>query len=205
MSYHVINNNNCSVKVEFLDNQFGLLGYGNLFDGHTSCDTGNGLIFTTCGFCFSLIWSKNCIFLFDSHSRDQNGHFVDDGFSVLLSFQTLSHVERFIRNVYSKQLQAFSETQYQIQYIRVSTNKNPSTILDSINRHRKRVTNKISFDRMCTARHDEIKSQKREKRASLLGTPEHDKLKMQKHEKRAALSGTPEHNNSLKFLIHAKQ
>ena len=196
---------NCSVTVEFLDNQFGLLGYGNLFDGHTSCDTGNGLIFTTCGFCFSLIWSKNCIFLFDSHSRDQNGHFVDDSFSVLLSFQTLSHVERFIRNVYSKQLQAFSETQYQIQYIRVSTNKNPSTILDSINRHRKRVTNKISFDRMCTARHDEIKSQKREKRASLLGTPEHDKLKMQKHEKRAALFGTPEHNNSLKFLIHAKQ
>ena len=83
---------NCSVTVEFLDNQFGLLGYDNLFDGHTSCDTGNGLIFTTCGFCFSLIWSKNCNFLFDSHSRDQNGHFVDfvdDGFSVLLSFQTI--------------------------------------------------------------------------------------------------------------------
>ena len=82
----MIENNN--IEIEMLSEHFGLLGQKNIFQDHNSiCDTGNGLIFTTSGFSFSLIWSKNCIFLFDSHSRDQNGIFVSSGTSVLLSFK----------------------------------------------------------------------------------------------------------------------
>ena len=78
----VIENN--SIEIEMVTEYFGFLGQSDLFEDHkTTCDIGNGLIFTTGGFSFSLIWSKNCIFLFDSHSRDGNGAFVSTGSSVI--------------------------------------------------------------------------------------------------------------------------
>ena len=186
---------NCNIAVEFLGNQFGLLGNNNLFEGHASCDTGNGLIFTTGGFSFSIIWSKNSVFLFDSHSRDENGGFVSNGCSVILSFRYLNDVQYYIHAVYSKQLPNFPEIQYEIQYIRVATDVNLSAILDSINKSRRRLQNKIYFHKICgTARHDEVKTRKCEKRAELLGTPEHEQIKQQKREKHAATFGTPEHD-----------
>ena len=55
---------NCNIAVEFLGNQFGLLGNNNLFEGHASCDTGNGLIFTTGGFqFFNHLVQKLCFFI----------------------------------------------------------------------------------------------------------------------------------------------
>ena len=49
-----------------------------------------------------------------------------------------------------------------------------------------------------TARHDEIKTRKCDKRTELFGTPEHDKIKKQKFVKRAELFGTPEHDQTKK-------
>ena len=89
------------------------------------------------GFSFSIIWSKNSVFLFDSHSRDENGGFVSNGCSVLLSFRYLNDVQYYIHAVYSKQLPNFPEIQYEIQYIRVATDVNLSAILDSINKMKK--------------------------------------------------------------------
>ena len=40
----------------------------------SSDDIGNGTIFTCAGLSFALIWHKTSIFVFDSHSRDRNGH-----------------------------------------------------------------------------------------------------------------------------------
>ena len=78
---------NNTLKIEMLDNFVGLLGYNSVFANHVSlCDIGNGLIFTTAGYCISLIWSKNSIVLFDSHSRDNDGCFTDAGNAVLLFF-----------------------------------------------------------------------------------------------------------------------
>ena len=78
---------NNTLKIEMLDNFVGLLGYNSVFANHVSlCDIGNGLIFTTAGYCISLIWSKNYIVLFDSHSRDNDGCFTDAGNAVLLFF-----------------------------------------------------------------------------------------------------------------------
>ena len=59
-----------------------------------------------------------------------------------------------------------------------TTNCCASETSDSINRNRRRLQNKTFFDKIAgTARHDEIKNRKCDKRAELFGTPEHDKIK----------------------------
>ena len=50
------------LKVEMLSNVNRLLGASILFDKDVL--PGNGLIFTTNGYCFSLIWTKRNVFLF---------------------------------------------------------------------------------------------------------------------------------------------
>ena len=93
------------------------------------------LIFTTGGYSISLIWNKSKVFLFDSHSRDNNGLFICNGTSVLLEFKSLSVVEKYIKTEYSKHISNFNKTQYDLQYIRVGhgSNNNVSSILNSIN------------------------------------------------------------------------
>ena len=87
---------NRNVDIEMLANYCGLLGENSIFKGHLNRDIGNGLIFTTAGYSFSLIWNKNSVYLFDSHSRDRNGYFTEQGTSVALSFKTLTDVEKYI-------------------------------------------------------------------------------------------------------------
>ena len=52
-----------NIKIEMLENYNGLLGCNYLFPEHSHCDIGNGLIFTTAGYSFSLFWSKKVNFL----------------------------------------------------------------------------------------------------------------------------------------------
>ena len=40
----------------------------------SSDDIGNGAISTCAGLSFAPIWHKTSVFVFDSHSRDRNGH-----------------------------------------------------------------------------------------------------------------------------------
>ena len=82
----------------------------------------------------------------------------------------------------------------------MATDVNLSAILNSINKSRRRLQNKIYFHKICgTARHDEVKTRKCEKRAELLGTPKHEQIKQQKREKHAATFGTPEHDKIKKL------
>ena len=84
---------NYVVEIEMLESIVGLLGADNIFEIHGSInDTGNGLIFMAGGYTISLIWAKNFLFLFDSHSRDGSGAFSADGSSIVLSFKShLNH------------------------------------------------------------------------------------------------------------------
>ena len=135
------------INVELLANYFGVLGQENLFIDHFKTDIGNGLIFMT-GYSFSLIWSKTAVFLFDSHSRDINGAFTDQGTSIILLFQNLSDVEKYIKSEYSKQLTNFNETQFELQYIRVITSPaNVIEIMDSLKKGRRFVTNKANNEK----------------------------------------------------------
>ena len=55
---------------------------------------------------------------------------------------------------------------------------------------------------------DEIKKQKREKRAEIFGTPEHEQILKQKRKKHAEMFGTPEHDkikNKKRKLFHDKK
>ena len=182
-----VENNN--IKIEMLENYNGLLGCNYLFPEHSHCDIGNGLIFTRAGYSFSLIWSKKSIFLFDSHSRDINGSFIDEGSCVALSFKKLNDVDQYIKTEYSKQLSNFREAQYELQYVRATTSS--SGVLQISNAIKKR-RNKIHCNIYGT-QHDEIKKRKRKKRATLLGTPEHVEIKRRVCEKYSNIRGTTKH------------
>ena len=107
---------------------------------------GNGLIFTTNGYCFSLIWAKQNVFLFDSHSRNKEGSFVESGTSILLAFKSLSDVEKYIKTEYAKHILNFSDTQFDLQYIKIITEStSASSILSSVNKARNR-TYKQKYD-----------------------------------------------------------
>ena len=118
---------NTVIEVDMLGNYFGLLVKDNIFENNASVrETGNGLIFMTGGFTISLIWSKNSVFLFDSHSRDGNGTFTSNGNSIVLSFKSLIDVNCYIKMEYSKHLSNFHEQQYELQYVRVRAKDNTS-------------------------------------------------------------------------------
>ena len=186
---------NMFIEIDMLDNHFGLLGKNNIFEETAlTRDTGNGLIFMTGGFTISLIWSKNAVFLFDSHSRDGNGAFTNNGSSVVLSFKSLIDVNNYIKMEYSKHFSDFHEKLYEIQYVRIRPKGNTSA--NVIKRNRRKVQNKTYFDNIYgTPKHDKIKIRKCENYAKLSGTPKHDKIKHDKGTKRAELFGTPEHEN----------
>ena len=86
----------------------------------------------TGGFTIALIWSKNSVFLFDSHSRDSNGAFTTNGSSIALSFKSLFDIQQYIVSEYSKHFSNFSETQYELQYIKVKSDVDLSVILRAI-------------------------------------------------------------------------
>ena len=96
-----------------------------------------GLIFTTNGYCFSLIWAKQNVFRFDSHSRNKEGSLVESGSSIPLAFKTLSDVETYIKTEYVKHILNFSDTQFDLQYIKITTEStSASSILSSVNKDR---------------------------------------------------------------------
>ena len=118
---------NRSIEIEKLGYYYRLLRMNNISEEHvTTCNTGNGIIFMTCGFTISLIWSKKIVFLFDSHSQDKNGAFTPSGSSVLLAFKSLSGVQDYIKNEYSKHFPNFHERQFELQYVKIKTNPNSS-------------------------------------------------------------------------------
>ena len=90
----------------------------------------------TGGFTISLIWSKNAVFLFDSHSRDGNGAFTNNGSSVVLSFKSLIDVNNYIKMEYSKHFSDFHEKLYEIQYVRIRPKGNTSANVIKRNRRK---------------------------------------------------------------------
>ena len=175
------------LKVEMLSNVNILLGAKILFDKDVLL--GNGLMFTTNGYCFSLILAKQNVFLFDSHSRNKEGAFVESGSSILLAFKTLSYVEKCIKTEYAKHILNFSDTQFDLQYIKITTEStSASSILSSVNKARNRIY-KQKYDA-----NEEIKKQNRDRYSSIIGTQEHDAIKKQKCDRYSSIIGTPEHD-----------
>ena len=143
----IIENKNISIEV--LNNTHGIFGQYNIFEVHrtlNSAEVGNGLVPMTGGYTIALIWSNSDFFLFDSHSRDQNGGFTAEGATVLLSFKTLSDVQQYIKNEYAKHIPRFDETQFELQYIKVISADSPG-ILESIKKSRHRNLSNKSYNK----------------------------------------------------------
>ena len=75
------------------------------------CDIENYLTFITGGYNFSLIWDLNSVDLFDSQSRDINGHFVKNRCAILLKFDSIYAVQHYIKNEYLMHIDNFEVTQ----------------------------------------------------------------------------------------------
>ena len=117
-------------------------------------------------------------------------------------FGTYNDVQYYIHAVLFKAAPKFSwNSIWDTIYKSGKTDVNLSAIFDSINKSRRRLQNKIYFHKICgTARHDEVKTRKCEKRAELLGTPEHEQIKQQKREKACSnIFETPEHDKIKKL------
>ena len=78
-----------------------IFGYKyNLFEDIRNLDssqTGNGAIFTCGGLSVLLIWSRNGIFLFESHSGNIEGFPDPNGSAILLEFRLILSLNNFIK------------------------------------------------------------------------------------------------------------
>ena len=93
------------------------------------------------GFSFTVIWSENGCYLFDSHSRDINGFPSPIGTSVLLKFGSIYEVQEYIREAYFAQASNMSQY-YQIQNLNANPPpvEVPHFILETLGRKRQRET-----------------------------------------------------------------
>ena len=81
-------------------------------------EKGDGLIFITEGYTFSIVRSKRNYFLFDPHSRDNLGAFSDNGSSVLLKLSAVRQLQNYVYDVYFP-LRHSDSLHYQIQYVHI--------------------------------------------------------------------------------------
>ena len=113
---------NSSVKKEFLENKTGeitavayLLSITEIVN---SCQqTGTGTLIIVKNYILGIIYGNDSIYLFDSHSKDENGYLSSSGTAVVLKFDTSHLLENYVQSVY---YDAYPMTQYfQFQFIKV--------------------------------------------------------------------------------------
>ena len=112
------------VGIEFLENKTGEISYNrsdatlvSLF--YSVSIIGNGFLIFINGFTIAVIYGRglNSYFLFDSHSRNQQGLPVPEGKSILIKFSRVQDIENYLRETY---LHPHVQSCYfQIQFIRV--------------------------------------------------------------------------------------
>ena len=78
---------------------------------------GNGALLIINNYTLGILWGRQCFFVFDSHSRDENGKQSPNGTAVLLKFHSLAKLEEYIKNTYYGQTQQ-SLMYFQIQFIK---------------------------------------------------------------------------------------
>ena len=100
-------------------------------------------------------------------------------------------MEKYIKTEYPNQIVNFNTTQFELQYVRVTiTPANLNAIIDSLKRCKNGIAFKTYHQKITgTLKHEEIKKQKRIKRALIFGTLEHEEIKKKKrnlyhHQKR---------------------
>ncbi|XP_057297689.1 uncharacterized protein LOC130628722 [Hydractinia symbiolongicarpus] len=104
---------------------------------HNSSDShkGQGMVGIISGVSFAIVWDHPQIYLFDPHSRTSLGQITEQGTSVLLKFDSLQHVESYIREIYVTPGEAMC---FETQYFKILTTEQiTGNIMLNIRRKRK--------------------------------------------------------------------
>ena len=107
--------------IEFLENDYGLLHYysvyGSLID-RKSLSISDGFLLIVNKKCISVMWNKRAFFLYDSHSKNNQGKSSPDGTATLIKFNSLKALENYIFQTYSMITE--DGVEYELQYISVN-------------------------------------------------------------------------------------
>ena len=60
----------------------------------------SGELLIISGFTFGSFWGKDCVYLFDSHSKDYEGKISQNGSAILMKFETLKDFQNNIKLIY---------------------------------------------------------------------------------------------------------
>ena len=71
-----------------------------------ACQSGAGYLLISCSYTISVFNVDDCFFLFDSHSRGQDGLPAPDGTAVLMKFDSVPDVSKHIRRLYRGNMHA---------------------------------------------------------------------------------------------------
>ena len=61
---------------------------------------GSGALQMISGYIFGIIYGKDCVYLFDSHSKDYEGNISQNGSAILMKFETLDDLQDYIKLIY---------------------------------------------------------------------------------------------------------
>ena len=92
---------------------------------------GNGALLIINNYTLSILWGRQCFFIFDSHSRDEEGKHAPNGTAVLLKFHSLAKLEEYIKNTYYGQNQQQSSMYFQIQFIKFLCSEDDTQAISS--------------------------------------------------------------------------
>ena len=122
-----------------------------------------GFLFLTQGACISIIPSRCGYFLIDSHSRNSNGMTDPEGSAMLLRFQNVVELSKYIIETYDR---IGSSLQYEIQQLLVETNGIPE-------KEKRRVVSSHEFEYQHAVILNNQNKRKKEKQAQGIskGTP----------------------------------
>ncbi|XP_057292445.1 uncharacterized protein LOC130621150 [Hydractinia symbiolongicarpus] len=115
-----------NVTITYLDKEYGLLSSYSIprFLSNLNNSIGDGLLFFVKFICVAILPKKNCVYLFDSHSRNNCGQPTPDGFSSLMKFQRKRDLEIYLHTTYID-LTTVDEP-YELQYISIDSDEEVS-------------------------------------------------------------------------------
>ena len=149
-------------------------------------ENGDGLLFMSEGYTFSILWSKRNYFLFDPHSRDDHGAFSDNGSSVLLKFSSVRQLQNYVYDIYFP-LRHSKSLYYQLQYVHIVKQGDDSITIPSITTNLNLSGVQTLKRNISTEFTDLLKFRECQRntfyRNSIAGTEVHSQIKKQKREK----------------------
>ena len=122
------------INVQFLENNTGEITAGAYLPSiaeivNSVQHTGISALLIVNNYILGLIWGNDSIYLFDSHSKDENGNLSSSDTAVLLKFDSLCSLENYIQSVYYN---AYSRTLYfHVQFIKVHCTFNAKNVIKS--------------------------------------------------------------------------